>query len=133
MQNWQHFFSWLLLVLPGSLLGLWTMCFAFVHPFWFTLSIGPLLELHLAFWASASSLKLPVYVGVWVVALLVSGRYFFTREVFYTGEKKYEGNDLYVTLSTRGRDPFVPEPHFMRWALGLWAPLLHHRRDGVPA
>ena len=45
------------------------------------------------------------------------------------GDKGY----LYVTLSTRGRDPFVPEPHFMRWALGLWAPLLHHRRDGVPA
>ena len=49
------------------------------------------------------------------------------------GDAPGDKGDLYVTLSTRGRDPFVPEPHFMRWALGLWAPLLHHRRDGVPA
>lgn len=49
------------------------------------------------------------------------------------GEAPGDKGDLYVTLSTRGRDPFVPEPLFMKWALALWAPLLHHRRDGVPA
>ena len=89
-------FFWLL---PGSLLGLWTMCFAFLHPFWFTLSIGPLLELHLAFWASpAASLKLPVYGGVWCAALVFSAFYFFAIKIFNTGENRY-GNDLYVTLS----------------------------------
>ena len=44
-----------------------------------------------------------------------------------------DDDDPYVTLATRGRDPFVPETDFMKWALGLWAPLLHHRTDGVPA
>ena len=43
-----------------------------------------------------------------------------------------DDDDEYVALATRGRDPFVPEDHFMRWALGLWAPLLLHRRDGAP-
>ena len=42
--------------------------------------------------------------------------------------------DAYVQLATRGlEDPFVPEDHFARWALGLWAPLLTHVREGVPA
>ena len=49
------------------------------------------------------------------------------------GDARGDSDDAYVTLATRGRDPFVPEDHFMKWALGLWAPLLHHRRDGVPA
>ena len=44
-----------------------------------------------------------------------------------------DDDDAYVALATRGRDPFVPETHFMKWALGLWAPLLHHRREGAPA
>ncbi len=42
--------------------------------------------------------------------------------------------DIYVALATRGRqDPFVPEAHFAKWALCLWAPLLTYKRDGVPA
>ena len=49
------------------------------------------------------------------------------------GDARGDADDAYVALATRGRDPFVPEEHFMKWALGLWAPLLHHRRDGVPA
>ena len=41
--------------------------------------------------------------------------------------------DIYVALATRGReDPFVPEEHFAKWALCLWAPLLTYKRDGVP-
>ena len=44
-----------------------------------------------------------------------------------------DDDDAYVVLATRGRDPFVPETDFMKWALGLWAPLLHHRQDGSPA
>ena len=42
--------------------------------------------------------------------------------------------DAYVALVTRGRaDPFVPEDHFARWALCLWAPLLTHKQPGVPS
>ncbi|MEM0961671.1 MAG: exodeoxyribonuclease V subunit gamma [Bacteroidota bacterium] len=42
--------------------------------------------------------------------------------------------DAYVALATRGLvDPFSPEEHFAKWALGLWAPLLTHVREGVPA
>lgn len=42
-------------------------------------------------------------------------------------------SDPYVELAVRGREPFVPEDHFARWALGLWAPLLTHVHDGAPA
>jgi len=38
--------------------------------------------------------------------------------------------DAYVALATRGRDPFWPEEAFAKWALCLWAPLLHYRREG---
>ena len=42
--------------------------------------------------------------------------------------------DAYVSLVTRGReDPFVPEDHFAKWALCLWAPLLTHKQPGVPS
>ena len=51
-----------------------------------------------------------------------------------------DDDDAYVLLATRGRtnadgdpDPFCPEEHFMKWALGLWAPLLHHHGEGVPS
>ncbi|MGB3543886.1 hypothetical protein, partial [Rubrivirga sp.] len=49
------------------------------------------------------------------------------------GDARGDIDDPYVTLATRSRKPFEPEDHFMKWALALWAPLLHHRRDGVPA
>ena len=49
------------------------------------------------------------------------------------GDAPGDAGDAYVALAARGRDPFVPEEHFMKWALGLWAPLLLYRRDGVPA
>ncbi len=51
-----------------------------------------------------------------------------------------DDDDAYVLLATRGRtnaegepDPFVPEEHFMKWSLGLWAPLLHYHREGTPS
>ena len=44
-----------------------------------------------------------------------------------------DADDPYVALATRGRDALAPEDPFGRWALALWAPLLHHRRDGVPS
>ena len=45
-----------------------------------------------------------------------------------------DDQDVHVALATRGRDdPFAPEHYFARWSLCLWAPILTHRRDGVPA
>lgn len=45
-----------------------------------------------------------------------------------------DAGDPYVALATRGRDdPFEPADHFARWALCLWAPLLTHKRAGVPS
>ena len=42
-------------------------------------------------------------------------------------------DDPYVALATRGRDALAPEDPFGRWSLALWAPLLHHHREGVPS
>ncbi|PAP76286.1 exodeoxyribonuclease V subunit gamma [Rubrivirga marina] len=47
--------------------------------------------------------------------------------------KRGDDDDANVLLVTRDRDPFVPEEHFAKWALGLWAPILHHRRSGLPS
>ena len=45
-----------------------------------------------------------------------------------------DDEDVHVALATRGRDdPFTPEHYFARWSLCLWAPILTHQRDGVPA
>ncbi len=42
--------------------------------------------------------------------------------------------DAYVALATRGRDPFADDPRAVhQWAACLWAPLLEHRRPGLPA
>ena len=48
------------------------------------------------------------------------------------GDARGDKDDAYVALATRGGDPFAREEPFAKWSLALWAPLLHHRRDGVP-
>ena len=44
-----------------------------------------------------------------------------------------DADDAYVALATRGREPFERAEPFAKWSLALWAPLLHHRRDGAPS
>ena len=41
--------------------------------------------------------------------------------------------DAYVDLAVRGENPFDYPHAFAAWAQTLWAPLLHHSREGLPA